>query len=317
MSARAASGPSGAAAAKVRRAALLVAAVLLVSISVPAERDHVTAAARATIRVTRVAHLVPRFGHAVVLVFENHSAKRILGHAGSPFLWLAHHYALLKRYDAVAHPSLPNYLALVSGSTQGVHGDCTRCVFSGRNLAETLTAHSLTWKMYVEHLPLYRSQGPSISGPEKARLPFLYFRDLLGSSGRLTVPLSAFYRDLGRRHLPSLSLVIPDLCHDMHSCSIAKGDRWMHGFLRRVLQPSLLAKTALFVVFDEGRWTDVRGGGGRVAAIVAGPLVRPHSVSDAPLDHYGLLRTIEDAFGLPALGRSASARPITGIWRRP
>ena len=193
----------------------------------------------------------------------------------APFLWLAHHYALLTRYDAVAHPSLPNYLALVSGSTQGVRYDCTRCVFSGRNLGETLTAHSLTWKMYVEHLPLYLRQGPGITGPEKARLPFLYFRNLLGPSGRLTVPLPAFYRDLGRRHLPSFSLVIPDLCHDMHSCSIAKGDRWMHGFLRRVLQPGLLAKTALFVVFDEGRWSDVRGGGGRVAAIVAGPLVRP------------------------------------------
>ncbi len=317
MSARFVGGLSGTAAARVRSAALLVAAVLLVSISLPAERDHVTAAARASLRVTRLGHLVPRFRHAIVVVFENHSARRILGHAGAPFLWLAHHYALLTRYDAVAHPSLPNYLALVSGSTQGVRYDCTRCVFSGRNLGETLTAHSLTWKMYVEHLPLYLRQGPGITGPEKARLPFLYFRNLLGPSGRLTVPLPAFYRDLGRRHLPSFSLVIPDLCHDMHSCSIAKGDRWMHGFLRRVLQPGLLAKTALFVVFDEGRWSDVRGGGGRVAAIVAGPLVRPHSVSVAPLDHYSLLRTIEDALGLPALGRSASARPITGIWRRP
>jgi hypothetical protein len=317
MSARVVRGPSGTAAAKVRRAALLVAAVLLVSISFPAERDHVTVAARASLRVTRIAHLVPRFSHAIVVVFENHSARRILGHAGSPFLWLAHRYTLLTRYDAVAHPSLPNYLALVSGSTQGVRYDCTGCVFSGPNLAETLTAHSLTWKMYVEHLQLYRSQGPSITGPEKARLPFLYFRDLLGPSGRFTVPLSAFYRDLGRRDLPSFSLVIPDLCHDMHSCSIAKGDRWMHGFLRRVLRPRLLAKTALFVTFDEGRWRDVRGGGGRVAAIVAGPLVRPHSVSAAPLDHYSLLRTVEDGFRLPALGRSASARPITGIWRRP
>jgi phosphatidylinositol-3-phosphatase len=321
MSARSPCGPSGTVAARVRRAALLVAAVLVVGISFPAERDHVTAAGRAALHVARVplhaVRAVPRFSHAILVVFENHSARRILGRVGSPFRWLAHRNALLSRYDAVAHPSLPNYLALVSGSTYGVHHDCTHCVFRGPSLADTLTAHSLTWKMYVEHLPLYLSQGLSITGPEKARLPFLYFRTLLGASGRLTVPLSAFYRDLGRHRLPSFSLVIPDLCHDMHSCSIAKGDRWMRAFLHLVLRPGLPPRTAIFVTFDEGRWTDVRGGGGRVVGIVGGPLVRPHSLSRASLDHYSLLRTIEDGFGLPALGHSADARPITGIWRRP
>ncbi len=278
----------------------------------PLDRDRVAAVGRATVSLARV---VPRFGHAVVVVFENHSASRILGQTGSPFRWLAHRYARLTRYDAVAHPSLPNYLALVSGSTQGVHHDCTRCVFRGPTLAGTLAAHSRTWKMYVEHLPLYRSQGARITGPEKARLPFLYFGGR--AARRVTVPLSVFFRDLRARRLPSFSLVIPDLCHDMHSCSVATGDRWLRRFLRPLLEPGALRRTAVFIVFDEGPRHDTGGGGGRVAAIVAGPLVRPHSVSVAPLDHYSLLRTIEDAFGLPAIGHSAAARPITGIWRGP
>jgi acid phosphatase len=281
----------------------------------PADRDPVSAAADATAHVARVAHVVPRFGHAIVVVFENHSARRILGHAASPFRWLAHRYALLARYDAVAHPSLPNYLALVSGWTYGVHHDCTRCTFAGPSLASTLALRGLTWRMYVEHLPLYLRQGFGLTGPEKGRLPFLYFRGL--DALRNTVPLSAFFKDLRAHRLPSFSLVIPDLCHDMHSCSIAKGDAWMHAFLRVLLRPGYLTDTAVFVTFDEGKWIDKRGGGGRVATIVAGPLVRPHSVSTAPLDHYSLLRTIEDSWGLPALGRSASARPITGIWRHP
>jgi acid phosphatase len=258
---------------------------------------------------------VPRFSHAIVVVFENHSARRILGQAASPFRRLAHRYALLARYDAVAHPSLPNYLALVSGWTYGVRDDCTLCTFAGPSLASTLAARGLSWRMYVEHLPLYLKQGPGITGPEKARLPFLYFPG--EHARRATTPLSAFFDDLRERQLPLFSLVIPDLCHDMHSCSIAKGDAWMQRFLRAVLRPGALRRTALFVVFDEGRWIDTRGGGGRVAAIVAGPLVRPHSVSTAPLDHYSLLRTLEDSWGLRALGRSASARPITGIWRHP
>jgi hypothetical protein len=261
---------------------------------------------------------VPAFRHVIVVVFENHAARRILDYPGSPFRRLGHRYALLTRYDAVAHPSLPNYLALVSGSTYGFHHDCTTCLVGGRSLADTLAARGLTWKMYVEHLDLYRDQGGRISGAEKSRLPFLYFRNLAasGRAQRSTVSLKAFYGDLRANRLPSFSLVVPDLCHDMHSCSIAKGDRFMRSFLR-VLRPDRLKGTAVFVVFDEARRVDRRGGGGRVPAIVAGPLVRPNSVSSMPLDHYGLLRTIEDAWGLPPLGRSASARPITGIWRHP
>lgn len=261
---------------------------------------------------------VPAFHHVIVVVFENHSARSVLDYPGSPFRRLGRQYSLLTRYDAVAHPSLPNYLALVSGSTHGAHHDCTQCVIGGRSLADTVAARSLTWRMYVEQLDLYRDRGLRISGPEKARLPFLYFRDLLASdvARRSTVSLERFYDDLRAGRLPSFSLVIPDLCHDMHSCSIAKGDLFMRSFLR-ILRPGLLKGTAVFVVFDEARRTDRRGGGGRVPAIVAGPLVKPHSVSARPLTHYSLLRTIEDAWGLPRLGRSAFARPITGIWHHP
>lgn len=90
---------------------------------------------------------------------------------------LAERYATLERYDAVAHPSLPDYLALVSGSTDGLHTDCTDCVFGARNLADTLAARSLSWKAYVEDLPL--RLGDIDRAAVKARIPFLYFRDVL------------------------------------------------------------------------------------------------------------------------------------------
>jgi phosphatidylinositol-3-phosphatase len=303
-----------------RSVVLLAAAVvasMLVATALPTDRDPVAGAARASLGAARASlkRVVPRFVHAIVVVFENHSARRILGVVDSPFRRLGHRYALLARYDAVAHPSLPNYLALVSGSTFGLHHDCTDCLVQGRSLADTLGKRSLSWKTYAEHLPLYLSQGARITGPEKARLPFLYFSDLRTRALRSTVPLDRFFRDLRSGMLPAFSLVIPDLCHDMHSCSIADGDRWLRGFMAPLLRPGALAHSVLFLVFDEGRWSDRRGGGGRVAAVVVGPLVRPHSVSYAPLSHYSLLRTIEDAWKLPPLGRSGSARPITGIWR--
>jgi acid phosphatase len=110
--------------------------------------------------------------------------------------------------------------------------------------------------------------------------------------------------------IPDFSFVVPDLCHSMHDCSVATGDAW----LRRLLPPLLrLPRTAVFVVFDEGS-TDLRSGG-HVPAFVAGTAVARHSQFGAVTDHYGLLRTVEDAWGLPLLGRSADATPITGIWR--
>jgi phosphatidylinositol-3-phosphatase len=259
----------------------------------------------------------PRFRHVILIVFENRRAVQVLDNpAAVTFRGLAERYATLERYDAVAHPSLPDYLALISGSTYGLRSDCTRCVIRGRSLADTLSARSLTWKAYVERMPpaLARVRQRAV----KARIPFLYFRDVLASSRRMRsiVPLAAFERDFRTRRLPSFSLVIPELCHDMHSCSVRSGDRWLRGFLRPLLRRNALRRSAVFVVFDEARRRDARGGGGRVAAIVAGPLVRRDSVSEAPLTHYSLLRTIEDAWNLPRLGRSASARAITGIWRR-
>src|SRR5919109_390932 len=103
--------------------------------------------------------LVPVFRHVVVVVFENKERGEV---AGAPtFARLARRYASLTRYEAVAHPSLPNYLALVSGSTQGISDDCTDCVVHARNLADTLAAAQRSWKTYAEDLPYTGYTGAS------------------------------------------------------------------------------------------------------------------------------------------------------------
>src|SRR6185437_6698090 len=79
---------------------------------------------------------VPRFSHVILIVFENHEVGEVLGNSGAPtFNRLASRYSTISQYTAVAHPSLPNYLALVSGSTQGIDSDCTDCIVDGRSLA--------------------------------------------------------------------------------------------------------------------------------------------------------------------------------------
>ena len=106
--------------------------------------------------------------------------------------------------------------------------------------------------------------------------------------------------------LPDFAFVVPNLCHDMHDCSVATGDTW----LKRFVQPLLtVPDTVVFVVFDEGTSDN------HVAAYALGTLVRPGSVFAPRVDHYGLLRTIEDMWALPHLGAARAARPITGIWK--
>ena len=127
------------------------------------------------------------------------------------------------------------------------------------------------------------------------------------------VPLTELAHDLSRGQLPVFSLVVPDMCHSMHDCSVEAGDYWLGQFLPALLRSKQLAHGVVFVVFDEGE-TDL-GGGGHVPALVLGPLVRPGAKSAAHVDHYSLLRTVEDGLGLPRLGRSAGAAPIRGVWK--
>ena len=127
---------------------------------------------------------------------------------------------------------------------------------------------------------------------------------------RKVVPLSTLPRDLAARRLPEFALVIPDMCHNMHDCPVSTGDAWLKRFVPPLLRSPELANSVVFVVFDESDSADPR-----TAALALGPSVRPGSVFRPAMSHYGLLRTIEDAWGLPRLGRSAQASPVTGIWR--
>jgi hypothetical protein len=255
---------------------------------------------------------VPAFRHVVVVMLENKSQGQVLGNRDAPaFNAFARSGAVLAGYRGVTHPSLPNYLALVSGSTHGISSDCTSCTVAGRSLADTLEARHLSWKAYAEGLPQPGWTGASRGRYAKKHVPFLYFRRVLASPSRLkrVVPLTQLARDRAAGRLPSFALVVPDLCHDMHDCSVATGDAWLKRFLPPLLK---LSGTAVFLVFDESD-----SGDARVPALALGPLVRPHSRATGALGHYALLRTVEDGLDLPLLGSSARASQITGIWRLP
>jgi phosphatidylinositol-3-phosphatase len=262
---------------------------------------------------TGAAAPIPAFDHVIVVVFENKELGSVLGVRSAPtFNLYAHTYARLTRSYAVTHPSLPNYLALVAGSTFGRTTDCTHCPVDAPTIANAIEASGRTWKTYVEGLP---SPGflEGFSGEyAKKHNPFAYFRSVIDDPERLRriVPAGELMRDTRAGNLPDFSFVVPNMCNSMHDCAVRVGDAW----LRRTVGPLLhLPRAAIFITFDEGRTSD--RGGGHIATLAVGTAVRRHAVFTRPTNHYGLLRTIEDAWGLPRLGASANAVPITGIWR--
>jgi acid phosphatase len=234
---------------------------------------------------------LPSPAHVVVIVFENKDSSQINARTAPTFDSLGNRYARLTDYHGVTHPSLPNYLALVSGSTHGITNDYTTCSVAGESIGDQLTRAGRSWTAYAEGFP-------SGSGFAKKHVPFLYF----AHGARHVRSLARF----DAQHLPDFAFVVPTLCHDMHDCSIATGDEWLKSFVTPLLG---VPDTVVFVVFDEG----VRGN--HVVALALGTAVRQHSVFTRRVDHYGLLRTIEQMWGLPLLGAAATARPVIGIWR--
>jgi hypothetical protein len=251
--------------------------------------------------------------HVIVVVMENKEQGRVLGSHDAPFLTrLARRGGVAANSYGVRHPSLPNYIALVSGSTQGITDDCTGCTAPAPNLAGQLEAAHGTWGAYLEGLPAPCARPAFAGRYAKKHDPFAYDPAIAASPARCRrrVPLTRLAADVRRDRLPDFALISPDLCHDTHDCSVGRGDQ----FLARLV-PGLLSALGphgvLVVTYDEGD-SDAGccGGshGGRIATVVAGPDVRPGARMTRPIDHYGVLATIEDAFGLPRLAAAGDPR---------
>jgi hypothetical protein len=255
-----------------------------------------------------------------VILMENEEYSSIIGSPSAPYInRLASRYALARSMFAITHPSLPNYLALTGGSTFGINSDCTSCVVHQTSIVDQLTAAHISWKAYMEDLPHPCFTGPEAGEYAKKHDPFIYYTVIRHNPRlcRQIVPLTQLAADERSSRLPAFIWITPNLCHDMHDCPVATGDRFLSSLvppLLRALGPGGL----LFLTWDEGS-SDAAccrlASGGHVATIVAGPGARPGAQLATPTDHYSVLQTIEDLFGLSRLrnaacGCTASLKPL-------
>jgi hypothetical protein len=265
------------------------------------------------------------FDQVVIVVLENEGTDQALA---DPYIasltrdkaaWFSHYYA-------ITHPSFPNYLAIVAGSTFGIDTDHRPAPLKGPTIADRLEEKNLTWKSYAENYPggcyLGSAAGEGRLSPASAptelyvrkHVPLLAFSAIETNPARCArvVNASQFVRDARAGKLPNYSFYTPNMFNDGHDTSLDVSSRWLKGFLRALdSSVAMHQRTLVVITWDEGGNRD-----NRVLTLLLGTVINPGKYA-GELTHYSLLRTIEDNFGLATIGagdRRASPFPES-VWR--
>lgn len=248
---------------------------------------------------------VPTPDHAVVVVMGNHSSESIVGNPEAPFInSLAEGGASMTASFAVADRSQPNYLALFSGATQGRSDDSCPNSYTSTNIASQLLEAGKTFAGFSEDLPNSGFTGCQSGAYVRAHSPWTNWPSIAETA---SAPMSAFPTDYSK--LPTLSYVIPSLEHDMHDGTIAEGDAWLKENLGAYATWAKQHNSLLIITWDEGR----AAGNNQIPTIITGQKVVPGEYTEK-ITHYNVLRTLQDAFGLPANDGSKAVLPLTDIW---
>ncbi len=256
---------------------------------------------------------VPDLRKVMIVLLENESQESAVK---QPFLAsLLTKSGVADNYHGLTHPSEPNYVGLASGSTHGIKDDGVYNL-DGRSLADLLEARGLTWKTYAEDYP-----GNCFAGSSKAQYmrkhnPFISFKNISGDSKRCAkiVNSKVMDADIASGTLPNFSFYIPNDDNNGHDTGVAFADKWLKSRFEKLLADPRFAKDMTFIVtFDESSGSSSTN---HIYAIFTGEQVRAGSVTNVRYNHYDLLRTVEDGFGIGTLGLNDQAgNPILGIWK--
>ena len=282
----------------------------------------------------------PPADHVVVIVMENKNFGEVYKNPALPFFNAASGELLLN-YWSVAHPSLPNYLALLGAQPPLPQTDSPRVRVSGDSLPEEMVRHGLSVAAYMQGLPHDGFGGgryPRLFGRYVEKHdPFLLFSRLRNGPERQNVhPLSRLRADLESNRLPAFSFVAPDLCHDMHgafSCHmnrqelLREGDRFLGKWIPLIEESRSFRQSRfwIFVLWDESGSRSSWGGsplpaavpspsrmhgGGRVALLWIDSKRPGHSRVSCFANHYALLETVTENFHLPSLAPQGEGIPL-------
>jgi phosphatidylinositol-3-phosphatase len=244
-----------------------------------------------------------------LVIFENESYDQVLGNPDAPYLTgLSKTWANMTDSHAIAHPSEPNYLALFSGSTHGVNSDQCPVSFNTASLGSELADAGLTFTGFAESMPRDGFEG-CMAHADKLPSGWLYMRKHVPWPDFPKVPKKdslVYHRPLAQPQ-SDFVWITPNMCNDMHDCAISVGDKWASKNLPKLIAWDAANDGLLVLTFDENNGT----AGNQIPTILIGN-VNPGQYGQN-INHYSVLRTIEDIFRVRHLGMAASATPIQGV----
>ena len=263
--------------------------------------------------------VLPVPDHIVIAILENHAYTQIIGSAASPninTLASGPYSALFTQSYGIEHPSQPNYLDLYSGCNQGVSGDefPTSNPFTTANLGRQLIDSGRTFITYSEDLPNVGYNGASSDGYVRKHNPAANWMGTGVNQIPATTnqPFSAFPSN-NFTLLPAVCFVVPDQSNNMHDgidpSRITTGDTWIYNNLNSYVEWSKTHNSLFILTFDEDNNTN----GNRIVTILSGQMVKAGEYPET-INHYNILRTIEDMYGLPYACNASAAHPISGCW---
>ncbi len=248
---------------------------------------------------------LPRPDHIVIVIEENKSFSQIIDNRDAPYInELAKRGSLFTNSYGVTHPSQPNYLALFTGSTRGITSNACPLDLGGDNLASQLQAKGLSFISYAESMPEAGYDGCIYGAYMRKHNPVANWKTLTAHNQ----PFSVFPADYAQ--LPTVAFIVPDQRNDMHDGSIAQGDAWLKQNIEAYAKWAMRHNSLLIVTWDE----DDGSSNNRIATIMVGQRVKPGKYNQR-IDHYNLLRTVEEMYGLPCLGESTRAQIMKGVWK--
>jgi acid phosphatase len=264
---------------------------------------------------TPTSSALPHFDHIVVVIEENKGYPEIIGSTSAPYInSLAAQGMLFTNSHAITHPSEPNYLDLFSGSDQGVVGDaCDSSAYAPPDLGGQLLSAKYSFAGYSEGLSAAGDTSCSHSATAYARkhVPWANFSDTNGPTTNL--PYTSFpTTTAGYSSLPTVSFVIPNLNNDMHDGSIQQGDTWLQQNMDAYAQWAKTNNSLLLVTWDEND-TSTLDASNQIATIFVGQHVQV-GTNNTSINHFSVLRTLEDMYGLSPINGATNASDILGVW---
>jgi acid phosphatase len=256
----------------------------------------------------------------LVFVEENHALRQMK--AGMPYTFgLGQRFGYATGYRAVRHPSLPNYIAIAGGQTYGITNDDPPDAnpVRGTSVFGQALGSGRTAALYADGMPRNcdtSNGGTDASGSRYAvkHNPWAYFESERGLCQKFDVPVDQLGGAIATGTLPEVGMVVPDLCHDAHDCSLATADTWFKGWMSKIFQARDWKSGHLAVVLTADE--DDSSAGNTVLTVVIHPSQKAHVVTTA-LTHYSLTRLYEEASGMPFLSGAASAPSMASAFGLP